>query len=118
MKIGIITLYYKNNNYGGIAQAYALNKYFMNLGYDSELISYKLGGSKLNLVDKNKSCKMILNRCSNKIKRILKTPIEKVIGKKYIISLNERERKLEEFRMKMPHSEIYNINNIENIENK
>lgn len=40
-KIGIITLYYNNDNYGGIAQAYALNKYIENLGYDSEVISYK-----------------------------------------------------------------------------
>lgn len=40
-KVGIITLYYNNDNYGGIAQAYALNKYIQNLGMDSELISYK-----------------------------------------------------------------------------
>ena len=26
-KVGIITLYYNNDNYGGIAQAYALNEY-------------------------------------------------------------------------------------------
>lgn len=40
-KIGILTLYYKNDNYGGIAQAYALQKYIEYLGYNSELISYK-----------------------------------------------------------------------------
>lgn len=40
-RVGIITLYYNNDNYGGIAQAYALNKYIENLGYDSEVISYK-----------------------------------------------------------------------------
>lgn len=40
-KVGIITLYYGNDNYGGIAQAYALNRYIQKLGYDSELISYK-----------------------------------------------------------------------------
>ena len=43
-KIGIITLYHNNDNYGGIAQAYALNKYIQNQGYDSELISYKRSG--------------------------------------------------------------------------
>ena len=41
IKIGIITLYFNNDNYGGIAQAYALNKYIENLGYSSEVISYK-----------------------------------------------------------------------------
>ena len=40
-KIGIITLYYNNDNYGGIAQSYALNRYIEKLGFDSELISYK-----------------------------------------------------------------------------
>lgn len=40
-KIGILTLYYNNNNYGGIAQAYALQKYIEMLEYDASLISYK-----------------------------------------------------------------------------
>ncbi|MDD3184540.1 MAG: polysaccharide pyruvyl transferase family protein [Anaerostipes sp.] len=40
-KIGILTLYYNNDNYGGIAQAYALQKYIETLGYDATLISYK-----------------------------------------------------------------------------
>lgn len=40
-KVGIITLYYNNDNYGGIAQAYALNEYISKLGLNSELISYK-----------------------------------------------------------------------------
>lgn len=39
-KIGIVSLYYNSVNYGGLAQAYALNRYFMDLGYESELISY------------------------------------------------------------------------------
>lgn len=40
-RVGILTLYYKNNNYGGIAQAYAFQLYVNNLGYDAELISYR-----------------------------------------------------------------------------
>lgn len=118
MKIGIITLYYKNNNYGGVAQAYALNKYLTNLGFESELITYKLGGSKLNLADKNNNFKMIFSRCCNKVKRTLKAPIEKLLEKRYILKLKERENKLEEFRQKIPHSDVYNINNIVEIENK
>ena len=118
MKIGIITLYYKNNNYGGVAQAYALNKYLTNLGFESELISYKLGGSKLNLIDNNYNYKMIFSRCCNKAKKTLKAPIEKLLEKKYIIKLRERENKLEEFRQQIPHSKLYNINNIGNIENR
>ena len=39
--VGIITLYYGNNNYGGLAQSYALYKAVTMLGCDAELISYK-----------------------------------------------------------------------------
>ncbi|MCD7741498.1 MAG: polysaccharide pyruvyl transferase family protein [Ruminococcus sp.] len=41
MKAGIITLYYNNDNYGGIAQAYALQHYLESIGVDAELISYQ-----------------------------------------------------------------------------
>ena len=40
-RIGIITMYYNSENYGGIAQGFALQKYIENLGYDSEIISYQ-----------------------------------------------------------------------------
>lgn len=40
-KAGIITLYYKNDNYGGIAQGYALQQYIKTLGIESEMISYQ-----------------------------------------------------------------------------
>lgn len=41
VKIGIITHYYKSENYGGNLQAYALCKYIRQyLGYDAEQISY------------------------------------------------------------------------------
>lgn len=39
-KIGILTLYYKNYNYGGLLQAYALRQVVENLGYDCEQISF------------------------------------------------------------------------------
>ncbi len=40
MKIGIITHYYKSENYGGNLQAYALCKYIDSLNLDAEQISY------------------------------------------------------------------------------
>ncbi len=39
-KIGIITLYYKSDNYGGNLQAYALCCYLQNMGYQAEQICY------------------------------------------------------------------------------
>lgn len=41
-KIGILTLYYNNSNYGGLLQAYALYKKISELGYDVKQISYDL----------------------------------------------------------------------------
>ncbi len=42
MKIGIMTFYYQSINYGGNLQAYALGKFLDSLGYDAELICYKM----------------------------------------------------------------------------
>lgn len=42
-KIGIITQYYKSENYGGNLQAYALCRYLRGMGYDVEQICYSMG---------------------------------------------------------------------------
>ena len=118
MKIGIITLYYKNNNYGGVAQAYALYKYFSNLGYECELITYKKKPSTLNLVNKNKNLKMLINRCKGKIKRISHVPIEKYLSKRYKAKLETRGQKLENFRNSIPHSKVYSLETISEISDK
>ena len=39
-RVGIITLYHNNSNYGGILQAYALNSAVCALGYDCRVIDY------------------------------------------------------------------------------
>ncbi len=118
MKIGIITLYYKNNNYGGVAQAYALNKYIESLGYESELITYQKEKSNLKLVVKNKSVNVLIHKIFVKVKRKLVKPIEKMLGKKFKEKLKCRANKLEEFRNKMPHSKVYTLKNIEEIKDK
>ncbi len=41
-KVGIITLYYNNANYGALLQSYALQKVINNLGNNSKQISYDL----------------------------------------------------------------------------
>lgn len=40
MKIGIMTMYYRSQNYGGLLQAYALQKAIESLGYNAEQICY------------------------------------------------------------------------------
>ena len=39
-RVGILTLYYMNYNYGALLQAYALQMAIQRMGYDCELISY------------------------------------------------------------------------------
>ena len=39
-KIGILTYYYGNYNYGGLLQAYALTEYLSGIGYDAEQICF------------------------------------------------------------------------------
>ena len=42
MKVGIVTIYYKNSNYGANLQAYALALYLEHMGYDAEQICCSL----------------------------------------------------------------------------
>jgi hypothetical protein len=43
MKIGIMTFWWSNDNYGQILQCYALQKYLRNMGHDAFLIRYHPG---------------------------------------------------------------------------
>lgn len=64
-KIGILTEYYKNYNYGGILQAYALCKVIQALGYECEQIQYK---KEKDIETFEKSLKGFLRFILNKLK--------------------------------------------------
>ncbi len=116
-KIGIITLYYNNNNYGGIAQAYALQKFISKEGYDCELITYKKEKSKINY-SRNNSFNFFIQRCINKGKNLIITGLESRRRKEFAQILSIRTDKLESFRKSIPHSEkVYTINDIKEVEN-
>jgi hypothetical protein len=40
-KIGILNFYYSNKNYGAVLQAYALQYYLRNLGYDAKTLNFR-----------------------------------------------------------------------------
>ncbi len=64
-RVGIITLYNMNYNYGGILQAYALVKALNNCGYYAEQIKYinrKVNKKSLIEIYKNYSWKEIIER--------------------------------------------------------
>lgn len=93
MKIGILSLYYKNHNYGGQLQAYALCSYLNSKdSIECEQVSY------------NYKC--------NQIKKIglkqkLFSMYVKTIQNSVVKGLAQRTRKFEEFEHSIPHSKEY-----------
>lgn len=121
-KAGIITLYYKNDNYGGIAQGYALQQYINTLGIDSELISYQRTPAKI--LSKGEELKKLGVKGFVSLKAdcfFKKTKVKlknKNARKKYGLSLKDKlqQRKdaFEVSREEVPHSPVYTEDNIIN----
>lgn len=117
-KCGIITMYYNSINYGGVLQAYALQKFLENNGIEARQICFQKKGYGL-----KKSIKMhykdlgiiktffwatdrVYKSISNRIAR-------KIIKSKEKKLFNERIKKFADFREKIPHTDkIYTSNNI------
>lgn len=108
MKIGILTHYYKSNNYGGNLQAFALVKFLNKLGYDAEQISYKRGDD------------YIFSDCPVKRDYLLIKFAKSIINSIRKYNINKRIRAINRFNQgKIPHSKIvYNNKNIKNISDK
>ena len=66
-KVAILTLLYKNYNYGGVLQAYALNHILEGMGYNVEVVKYDRNNSKIFCFArvKNKCLKLIHYRIEN-----------------------------------------------------
>lgn len=123
-KVGIITLYYNNNNYGGIAQAYALQKYLENLGCETKLISFSKNKVKKSLRERIKKRLNIKNGVIGFIKGtiwifrwgvkdIIIKKLNKISFKKYQSDMEKRREAMGRFREIIPHTDVYTIDNIE-----
>ena len=108
--VGIITLYYGNNNYGGLAQSYALYKAVTMLGCDVELISYKrtmqvaapVSASLLEKIKRNS-----ISGLCDRYYRKAKDKIERKLEQNCADQLKKRGEMLEKFREWIPHSTVY-----------
>lgn len=119
-KIAIITAYYKNYNYGGLLQAYALQTVLNKLGAKAETLSYKAnGGWKIylkNLIAILKS--NILKPLGWKIiveliVAYLKYPFQTSFMNEYTDELEKRKKLFDEFMEKdIVHSEVYDHNTV------
>ena len=119
MKIGIITMYYNSDNYGGNLQAYALAQYLNQLSYSTEQICYSLHRPSL-LSKTFRNYKLI-----KQLKGVLWAAIRRVQLIRYVLAggiicyyrIKKREKKIYEFgRMKIKHSDdIYYAFNYKNM---
>ena len=108
-KVGIITYYYKNHNYGGLLQAYALQYKLSKLGFDAEQISFdepRVGHNSNNAKAKlKKFAKRILYFSRDKTR----TKMNETISS----DINTRNHAFERFANDViPHSSVYNVNTI------
>ena len=114
VRVGIMTLFHENYNYGAALQAYALQKAIESLGNDVEVLDYDRTAEPIDSVD---------NSISGKIKRKLGS-IESYgdvynlmhlfsSKSRYLPSINERKRKFKEFYQKnLKVSRYYNLGTI------
>lgn len=98
MRIGIITHYYKSENYGGNLQAYALCKVLAKLGHQAEQISFHRSVSK-------------------NLKYRISESVSKLIASRHIDvnrQLRMRKRAILKFNENViPHSDVYTEKNIQ-----
>lgn len=106
-KTAILTLYYHNYNYGGLLQAYALQKAITKLGYQAEQISYILESGYDGW---------------NPIKASIKKPVAYLYHRakygKWFDQYTERQKKFEVFAETIPHTEVVTAQNISKLSNQ
>lgn len=94
-KIGILTLYHNNFNYGGLLQAYALWKVLDEQGYDVKEISYHL----------DSGYPWYRESSISSIKSEAKTLAKKVLWRSYYTGLKQRDIAMHQFELTIPHTE-------------
>ena len=103
----ILTLYYHNYNYGGLLQAYALQKAITDLGYQAEQISYKLESGYDGW---------------NPIKASIKKPVAYLYHRakygKWFDQYTVRRKKFEAFAETIPHTEVVTAQAISELSNQ
>lgn len=113
-KIGVLSIYHNNHNFGGMLQAYALCEFLNVCGYNAEQIcvDFTYDDYWMEQIRKHNGWKkirailsFIKHQAEHRIKKIKSIPISK--------DLEQRNQKFCEFEESIPHSsEIYTIHNI------
>lgn len=116
MKIGIITLYYNNANYGGQLQAYALQRFLTNKGYNCEQIQWDFQSALKTHVGLSEIRHGKQEHIKRRKFKVVEKVLKKVIKKSCNKQIEERKKRLKRFEEKIPHSNIcYDSSNFQNI---
>lgn len=124
MKIGILTLYHNNHNYGGQLQAYALQKYLSNMGNEVELIDYNQYPESivdlwLDRVYRN--CRILLNPVkiaqakADSSKSFENKKKYRELLRKNNLGAASSEKKFEDFAKNIPHTKCFDRHSINSI---
>ena len=114
-KCGIITLYHKNYNYGGILQAYAMAKVMEGLGFDTEVIDYCQNYKDLVI---HKIRKLQLPELISILKRKAGLKAIHLTTPHIRAGLRNRVENFETFMEKIPHSASYDESSIKECKDK
>ena len=103
LKVGILSLYYNNSNFGGLLQAYALQKAIEELGYEAEEIKY-------DMYSYNKQ-KFVLRDCFRKKYYFLKRY-------KWVKRNQKFKRLQKKFEKSIPHSKKVRYKNLKKLNSR
>ena len=108
-KIGILTFYYKNYNYGGLLQAYALREVISQMGFQCEQISF-VRNKKNTYLRKIKS--LLSEPASIEIIAVrLRIIYDRLLGRKEV-NIEGTIEKFDEFINYIPHSKVVDSKSI------
>lgn len=99
-KVGIISLYFNNRNYGGLLQAYALTKVISRLGYSVEQLCWQNRGP-----DRKKRKPLTIRELFIYAQKIYRKISNKILMRIFGKHLAERNKAFKTFENKIPHSE-------------
>lgn len=99
IRVGIITLYYNNPNYGGVLQAYALRKVIEELGYDCKQISYD----------------SYYQSIRRKISAVIKKEVKKIVYGKWYSRYLKRCNDIRQFALGIPHTKVVTDKNLSSL---
>ena len=108
-KVGIITLYKNNRNYGGLLQAYALNEVITQFGFSSEIINYEQDKKTYRL---NRFRNLGVNRTLEFMRNRFKTELQYRLKPELKNNVSLRNKWLHDFEVEIPHSETVSDSDI------